>query len=303
MLVVPARVLGLFMPQTGNDLAEMSGVAAASYIVADANSGWVLMTKNADQPRPPASLAKLVTALVVLDTKPKLSKTVGLTDQDQIAGSCASGGVCIKTKPGVKFTVDGLFHAALMPSANNAANALARSTGLPTLEFASRMNQKARELGATSSSFNEPTGLDPQNVITASDYAKILKAAFSNPYLRRIAGLQNYYLRSANNTRYNQTIKNNDRLLGDTDITILGAKTGYINESMYNFGALIRLDSGQELAVVVLGEDHLYTAFAETKLLAGLAEQAQALAFMNFQQGVLGTSTASVTISAKGGNN
>jgi D-alanyl-D-alanine carboxypeptidase len=109
--------------------------------------------------------------------------------------------------------------------------------------------------------------------------------------LRNIAGLQNYYLRSTNNSRYNQTIKNNDKLLGDAQITVLGAKTGYINESMYNFGALVQLGNGQELAVVVLGEDHLYTAFAETKILAGLAEMAQALAFMNFGQGVLGTST------------
>lgn len=290
-ITAPTAASALSMPTTGNELAEMFGVAAPSYIVADANTGQALISKNAGQPHPPASLTKLVTALVVLDTKPKLSKTVAMSRADQIAGGCGAGGVCIKAKPGVKFSVDGLFHALLLPSANNAANALARSTGLAPGEFTARMNQKAFELGALSSSFNEPTGLDPANTITASDYTKILKAAFSNAYLRKVAGLQNYYLRSANNSRYNQSIKNNDKLLGDADINVLGAKTGYINESMYNFGCLIRLAGGRELAVVVLGEDHLYTAFAETKRLVGLAEVAGSLAFLNQNPMVFGTST------------
>lgn len=287
----PTAVFALAMPQTGNDLAGLAGLAAQSYIVADAATGDVLISKNADVPWPPASLTKLVTALVVLDTKPRLAKSVVMTQSDQDAGQCQSGGACIRSKAGVKFTVDGLFHATLLPSANNAASALARSTGLSAAVFADRMNKKAQSLGATASHFNEPTGLNPQNQITAADYAKIVAAAFKNPYLSKIAGLKTFALRSANNFRYNQVIKNTDKLLANADITVLGAKTGYLDESKYNFSALISYRGGQKLAIVVLGEDHLYTAFDETKLLASLADQALGLALINHPAQVLDAST------------
>ncbi len=282
--------MGLQMPQNGTQLAEMFGVNAQSYVVEDVNSGQMLISNNSNMAWPPASLTKLVTALVVLDTKPRLYNTVAMTEADQAAGWCDQGGACIKAAPGVRFTVDGLFHAALMPSANNAANALARSTGLPMRTFVDRMNQKAASLGATNTHFNEPTGMDPANQITARDYAKIVTAAFANPYLKEVANTQRYLLRSTNNWRYTQTIQNTDKLLADADVQMLGAKTGYLDESRYNFASLLKYD-GQKLAVVVLGEPHLYTAFAETKLLASLANQAEFLAYDYLQPMVLGTST------------
>ena len=67
------------------------------------------------------------------------------------------------------------------------------------------------------------------------------------------------------------------------------AKTGYLDESRYNFAAMARYKNGPKLAIVVLGKEHLYSAFAETKLLASLAEDAQILAFANNQSIVLGT--------------
>jgi D-alanyl-D-alanine carboxypeptidase len=292
-VIAPNFAHALQMPEDANDLASMADLNAQAYIVEDVQSGQVLISKNADMPWTPASLTKLVTALVVLDTKTSLSKSVAMTTADQTAGFCSSGGVCIKTKPGVKFTVDGLFHAALMPSANNAANALARSTGLTKAQFVAKMNAKVIALGATNTHFNEPTGMDPSNQITAGDYAKIVAAAFSNPYLSGIAELNSYNLNSTNNYRYDQTIKNLDNLLGDPQVTILGAKTGYLTESDYNFASLLKNGAGEELAVVVLGEDHLYTAFAETKELADLAWEASAFAFQAPAGAVLGESTQS----------
>lgn len=294
-LTAPSAVFALDMPTTGTQLAEMNGINAQSYVVADVKTGNILIGKNQDMPWTPASLTKLVTAMVVLDSKVKLSKVVTMTTQDQISGECTSGGACIKSKAGVKFTVDALFHAALLPSANNAANALARSTGLSSAAFAQKMNNKAASLGATSTHFYEPTGLEPANKTTAADYAKIIAVAYSSSYLRSVAGLQKYYLRSYNNSRYNQTIKNTDKLLADQDITMIGAKTGYLNESKYNFAALLKSKEGQRLSVVVLGEEHLYSAFAETKTLAGLAKDAQAIALWT-PQFVLGTSTSALLL-------
>jgi len=268
----------LLMPQSGDDLANMVGIGAKAFAVYDVTNGQMLMSSNLDAPRIPASLTKLVTALVVLDSKTKLTKVVTMTKDDQIIGACSNGGACVNSKAGVKFTVNGLFHALLLRSANNAANALARSTGLSTADFVDRMNKKAAELGATNSHFYEPTGLNPANIITASDYVKILAAAFSSPYLSNIAGLSQFSLLSTNNSRYNQVIKNGDKLLANPDIQVLGAKTGYLDESGYNFSALLKYRDGQKLALVVLGEPHMYSAYAETALLAGLAEDARSLA-------------------------
>ncbi|MFA5991339.1 MAG: serine hydrolase [Candidatus Doudnabacteria bacterium] len=290
-LIAPVSVSALSMPQTGSELAEMSGVSAKAYVVVNTETGEVLVAKNENDLRVPASLTKLVTALVVLDTKPKLSKAVAITAADQTAGSCSSGGACIKAKAGVKFTVDGLFHAALIPSANNAANALARSTGLSSEKFVSLMNEKVKALGAINTKFNEPTGMDSGNVTTAADYAKIVTAAFNNKYLKNISSKEKYTLRSSNNFRYTQVIKNTDKLLADEDINIIGAKTGYLDESQYNFAAMASYKNGPKLAIVVLGEAHLYSAFAETKLLASMADDAQMLALIYNQPSVLGTST------------
>lgn len=274
-VIAPGSALALQMPQTGSELAVMSGINAQAYVVMDAKTGEVLIDKNADTPWVPASLTKLVTALVVLDTKPKLSKIVAMTKQDQVVGGCSAGGACIRSAAGVKFTVDGLFHAMLMPSANNAAAALARSTGLSAADFAAKMNAKAKALGATSTRFNEPTGMDPANTITASDYSKIITSAFSNKYLQGIASSTSYALKASNNSKYNQTIKNTNKLLGNGEVQILGAKTGYLEESQYNFASLLKYNGGTELAVVVLGEQRLASAFAETAQLAGLAELAR----------------------------
>ncbi len=268
----------LSMPNTGNDLLDLSGgVNAEAYVVVNTDTGAVLMDKNANELWPPASLTKLVTALVVLDTKPKLSKTITMTTADQTMGFCSNGGGCIKSAAGVKFSMNDLFFAALLPSANNAAAALARSTGLTTKQFAAKMNAKVKALGATNASFNEPTGMDPNNQITAADYAKILSAAYANSYLKSVAQTQTYTVKSLNNKKYTQVVKNSDKLLATNDIHMLGAKTGYLNESRYNFASLLKYDNGPTLAVIVLGEPHLYLAFSDTERLAGLAGTAMSL--------------------------
>lgn len=276
-ILLPVRALALQMPSSGSELAEMNGISAKAYAVMDINTGRMLIQKNADAQRTAASLTKLVTAMVVLDARPKLSKVVTMDKKDQAAGSCSAGGVCIRSAHGVKFTLDNLFHAAMLPSANNAASALARSSGLTTEQFAEKMNQKARSLGAVHTTFVEPTGMDPNNHTTAADYVKIITAAYKNNYLRKIAQKSTYALRSANNARYSQTIKNTDKLLANEDVKILVAKTGYLTESQYNFGSVLRYHNRDELAVVVLGVEKQSKSFEETTLLAKMAEDAKFL--------------------------
>ncbi|GAC1414039.1 MAG: serine hydrolase [Candidatus Doudnabacteria bacterium] len=278
-----AALVLLILPQFASALEwkpEMSGadqnnLTAQAYIIKNITTGLVLIKKNSDQVLIPASLTKLLTALVVMDKKPNLSKSVTMSSVDQIVGQCKKGGVCIKSKPGVKFSLDGLFHAALIRSANNAASALSRSSGLSQKQFVKKMNQKVKSLGAIHSVFYEPTGMDPRNRITAEDYTKIITAAYAFPYLRGLVQEHDYNLVSINNPDYTQKIKTTDKLLLGGEVNIIGSKTGYLTESRYNYASLVKSPVGNEFAIVILGEPHLYSAFNDTKTLLDLISSPQ----------------------------
>ncbi len=289
--IAASPALALQLPSTANELAQTLNLNAESYMVSDFKSGEILFFKDADKQWVPASLTKLLTVLVVLDTKPKLNKAVTMSSVDQTAGGCAQGGACIKSKPGVKFSVDTLIKAALLPSANNAANALARSTGFSAQKFAEKMNEKAKILGAKNSYFVEPTGMSPENKITASDYAKITQAAFLNPYVKNIATKTSLRLLSLNNSKYHQTVKNTNKMLLDPESKVVAAKTGFIDESKYNFSSLVKTEGGREVIITVLGEKSLNQAFSETKLLTSLVKTATDLALLKTSGLVAGALT------------
>ncbi len=287
MVLAPLAASALEMPPVIN-MVEQANVTANSYIVVDRISGSVLLEKNASQAWTPASLTKLVTALVFLDTKPNLKKSVVMKASDQTGGGCSSGGACIATKPGISYRLDDLFHASLIASANNATMAVARSTGLSQDEFVRRMNAKAKALGATDTHFVEPTGMSPDNVTTASDYAKVASAAFGNDLIHKIATTPAYSFRATNSKKYSHNVKNTDKLLADGDVTVIGGKTGYLEESQYNFASVLADRYDNRFIVVVFGSRSSSTQFSETKQLTMLGSLAKAFGPVG---SVLGTST------------
>lgn len=288
----------VFSPQTAHALTivemlqgsqDTANFTAKSYVVTDSQTGQVLLSKNAGQVWVPASITKLVTALVVLDAKINLKKVVAMTAEDQVIGGCSSGGACISTKPGVKYKLQDLLYAALVASANNAANAVSRSAGLSQNDFVIKMNAKVKELGALNTVFVEPTGMSPNNKTTAEDYVKIITAAFNDPVLKNILKTQKYSFRSTNNSRYSHSIKSTNKLLADPDITMLGGKTGYLDESQYNFVSIAKDKMNNQFSVVVFGSKNGTTQFAETKELINLASAMKSFD-INFPA-VLGAST------------
>lgn len=290
ILFYPAAALALQMPSSASELANMMDISSRAYVVADANDGRIILAKDADIPWVAASLTKLITALVFLDTQPNMSKVVKITAQDQQGGACSSGGACIATKPGVSYPLKDLFNASIVASANNATMALARSTGLSAEQFVNKMNEKARQLGAIHSNFVEPTGMSASNIITASDYAKIVKVALDNPVIAKAAAQTTYNFTAVNNRKFNHKLKSTNKLLGDLDAGIIGGKTGYLAESQYNFASRARNQLGGTFLVVVLGSKSNFSQFKETKELAALGSLAST--FSNFyNNAVLGTST------------
>lgn len=290
-------VLGSLVPHgtaalTVAELFAEAPVSARSYIVLDKASGQVLAAKDPDAPWIPASMTKLVTALVVLDSKPNWKRTVRLERADEV------GGVRVAGRPGTRYTVKDLFYATLVPSANNAANALARSTGLSRGEFVARMNEKARALGARSTSFVEPSGISELNITTASDYARIVQAALGHPDIRAAALTERYTIRPVG-VRTGQVLKNTNRLLNDPDLPFVGGKTGYLDESRYNFAAEVRDRFGSDFVVVTLGSPTQKAQFEEIKQLVAFGGLSKAFPAAPVTS-VLGTSTTSTqaTVSA-----
>ena len=229
------------------------GVYARSAIVLDPATGEVLYEKNAVQAFPIASLTKLMTTLVFLEQRPDLLASVEVTRTE------LSGAGHTQLRNGEMVMLGDLLHMSLMCSDNVATRVLVRESGLPPVEFLGRMNKKATELGLSDTRFVEFTGLDERNVSSASDIARLLRAAADNATIRSITTTPSYAFRSA--SRYHQIV-NTNRLLHNQRLEVLGGKTGFINEAGYCLATWVRSE-GRDMIAVVLGAPTASTRFAD----------------------------------------
>jgi D-alanyl-D-alanine carboxypeptidase (penicillin-binding protein 5/6) len=168
-------------------------ISADAVFVTDISTGTELFALNADEPLPPASLTKIVSALVVLE-RANLEDFVEIQQEDIVSAEESQVGLVA----GDHLSVRDLLQGMLIPSGNDATLALARHVGASTIgeqapaeeavaEFVSMMNAKAAELGATSSHFMNPTGIDDAgHVMSARDIAVLTKAALQNPLFSEI---------------------------------------------------------------------------------------------------------------------
>jgi len=156
-------------------------VQSGSALVIEQGGGDLLFQKNASAIAPIASITKLMTAMVVLDSEPNLQAAISIADDDVdlLRGSRS------RLHVGAVMTRETALLLALMSSENRAANALARSYpgGMPA--FLAAMNIKAQALGMADTHFEDPTGLTSNNVSTAHDLARMVAAAHRYPLIRQ----------------------------------------------------------------------------------------------------------------------
>jgi D-alanyl-D-alanine carboxypeptidase len=152
---------------------------ASSYIVVDKSSGIVLVANHADVVWPIASLTKLMTAQLALDSGMALTKTFPVKAEDDV------GGAKLYVSSGDTFTLDGLLYATLVGSANNAANALIRSTGKSKADFVKDMNARAVALNLGRTKYVDPTGIETGNVSTARELSIVAAQAFARADIKR----------------------------------------------------------------------------------------------------------------------
>ncbi|MBI5466808.1 MAG: serine hydrolase [Candidatus Kerfeldbacteria bacterium] len=249
-------------------------LSATAYRVVDAATGTVLVEKNAVSRHSIASLTKLMTAVVFLDTQPNMKATFVYNANDGTGKDAAGkpyGYNNLTLRSGDTVQLRDLFYATLVGSANNGASALVRAAGLTRTEFVARMNAKAAAWGMTDTTFVEPSGLDPGNVSTAKDVAIMAAKAF-NTYepIRYVTTRSSYTFYASRSGRH--TVKTTDTLLTrNNGITVTGGKTGYINESKYTYVVRVKNAQGAQIVVSLLGSASSATRFTEAASLVSWA--------------------------------
>ena len=161
----------------------------------NADTGKTLLTQNADQPRYVASLTKMMTALLVLESGTDLNASITIPDSltPELQSIRANRGHTIGLQAGETVRRIDMMYAMLLPSANDAASVLAVDTSGSLAAFAAQMNVRASQLGCTATHFTCPHGLyDGGNYSTARDMAKIAAAAFANKTLCEIDSTLSY---------------------------------------------------------------------------------------------------------------
>lgn len=218
-------------------------VTSQAVLVYDVDADQILLEHNADQALPPASLTKLMTALLILEES-DLSAPVTIGPDDIIGGSTMG------LQVGERWTVEQLLWGLLVPSGNDASLALARHHSGQTHTFVQRMNLRAQELGLTATHFENPHGLDAAgHVSSAHDMLILTRLLWSNPLFRQMAG-------TASITLGGRTLQSTNQLLGRFP-GANGVKTGTTTLGGECLIASIEHD-GHQLLIVVLGSQDRY---------------------------------------------
>ncbi|CAQ69262.1 putative D-Alanyl-D-alanine carboxypeptidase [Cupriavidus taiwanensis LMG 19424] len=205
---------------TDDALALRSSVA----LVMDQNSNEVLFQKNASAVLPIASITKLMTALVVMDSRLPMDEVLTITEEDRDTEKHSSS----RLRFGTQLTRQELLLLALMSSENRAASALGRHYpgGLPA--FVQAMNRKARELGMNDSHFVDSSGLSSSNVSSATDLVRMVNAAYRNPTIREFSTQTEHEVNVLGRTQH---YVSTNRLVRGGNWEIGLQKTGFISEA------------------------------------------------------------------------
>lgn len=207
-------------------LAEAKNLSLKSSfaIVLDQKTGTVLYEKNSRKVVPIASITKLMTAMVLLDSKPSLSKKIRIAkeDVDTLRGSRS------RLPVGTRLTIKEMLRLALMSSENRAASALSRNFPGGKKAFVKAMNRKARALKMGYTHFRDPTGLYRENVSSARDLARLVSAASKYPLIRRLTTTKSHQQQVG---RHVLKFNNTNVLTKNPHWKIGLSKTGFINES------------------------------------------------------------------------
>ena len=251
--------------------ALVPDLRAAAAIIYNPVTQEVLWEENSQAQRSIASITKVMTATVFFETNPNLFQLVTIARTDTFQASTTH------LRAGDVVTADDLLHLLLIASDNAAARALARISQYGSDGFVQRMNEKAAELGLASTHYADPSGLLNDNVSSAFDMARLITNASGDERISSIMRTPEYTFFTAKHRLI--AFHSTNHLLGRPDVDVRAGKTGFITKAGYCLATLLRLpQSGQEVAVVVLGARSNAGRFGETQnLFNWLSTQAATL--------------------------
>lgn len=231
---------------------EAPFLTAKSTMVMDVDSGAVLFEKDSQIATSPASLTKIMTAIVSLENYKK-EEILEAFDIEMIDGQK------MKLLPGEKITLENLLHGLLVASANDAALVLAKSFPNKEPGFIWAMNQKAKELGLEKTNFVNPVGYDdPNHYSTAYDLANLAIYAMKNPEIASIAGTEKITVYDVTGT-IPHPMSNINTLVGKLP-GVKGIKTGWTQEAGECLVTFVERDNRRVVTVVLGSQDR----FGET---------------------------------------
>ena len=197
---------------------------SSSVLVVTQGGGEALFQKNAGAIVPIASITKLMTAMVVLDSTPNLREFISISDEDvdTLRGSRS------RLNVGALMTRESALLLALMSSENRASHALARHYPGGLSAFVAEMNFKAKALGMGDTHFEDPTGLSSSNVSTARDLAKMVEAAHRYPLIREFSTTAEAHIEVSGHVL---AYRNTNPLVKSAAWDVGLSKTGFIHEA------------------------------------------------------------------------
>lgn len=241
--------------RAGDDWSLKSNAA----LVVDQDTGEALVSKNADVKMPIASLTKLMTALVVVESRLPMDEMLEIGNEDVDREKHTRS----RLKVGTKLKRSDMLLLALMASENRAAMALSRHYPGGRTAFIAHMNVVARSLGMTSTQFADPAGLSDRSISTARDLHRLMSAVDLQPVIRRYSTQAEAQIKVGRQTL---TFVNTNRLVrstsGGRDWDIALQKTGFTNEA----GRCLVMRAttlNHHLSMVFLNSEGTLTRFAD----------------------------------------
>lgn len=189
-------ISNLLLPLSAFAASEVPNIYSPSAILMDFKTGKILYEKDINTKRYPASLTKILTAIIIIENC-NLSD-VTTVSYDSVM-SLGSGYVNANLQVGEELTVEQLLYVMLVASSNDSAIVLAEHLSGSVEEFCVLMNAKAKEIGCVNSNFINPNGVHDENhYSTAYDLALISKYAMNNELFRKIVSTTSYQLPATN---------------------------------------------------------------------------------------------------------
>ncbi len=257
-----------------NSEVSLSDVASAALFEADGSD--TLYARNANEQLDPASLTKVMTALVALKHgSPEQLLTAG----DSVLITEPGAQLC-GIKPGDTMTLEQALHILLLYSANDVANMIAEGVGGSIPGFVELMNQEAQELGATNCHFTNPNGLTEEgHYMTAYDLYLIFMEALQYELFNEIIQLPSYstaYRTSDGSERTLEVNNSNQYLVGNyaapEHITVIGGKTGTTKAAGHCLILLSADSGGKRYISVIMNADSTENLYAKMSELLGAVE-------------------------------